>query len=387
MKLWFRKNASAAALLPPSSIDFGLLFTVVGMVIFGLIMVYSSSFIYAQEKTGDGFAFITKQLLIALLGFGALLGVCRIPYRKWAGWAFPMFGVAIVLLALVLVPGIGAKVGGAQRWLRAGPLNFQAGEFAKLAMILFTARLLDRKWDSLGRFVPGVVSPFLYVLPMLALLLFQPDFGTVVMISLTLFAMLFISGVPRRFLGGAVLFAGTIATYLALSTPYRRMRVSAFLDPWSDPTGKGFQILQSLVGLHNGSIFGAGLGNGKEKLFYLPEAHNDFIFAVIGEELGFVGIAGVALAYLIFLYRGLKIGVNCYERHGDRFGMLTAVGITLALGFQGFTNMAVVLGLVPTKGLALPFISYGGSALLMHLIAIGILLSIARGPNPQSDRA
>ncbi len=169
------------------------------------------------------------------------------------------------------------------------------------------------------------------------------------------------------------------ASFLVLSTPYRRARLMTFIDPWQDPMGKGFQVLQSMLGLHNGSFWGVGLGNGKEKLFYLPEAHNDFIFAVIGEELGFLGVAGVVIVFSYFIYRGLKIASVCYEKRNDIFGATLATGITLALGLQGFVNMGVVLGLLPTKGLTLPFISYGGSALFIDLLAIGVLLSISKG--------
>lgn len=364
-------------------IDVGLLLVVIAMVLFGLIMVYSASFIYAQERTGDGFAFIKKQVLVAVLGFIAMAGATRIPYRRWADWAVPSLATATGLLALVMVPGIGTRVGGAQRWIRMGFMNFQPGELAKFAIIVFVAWQLDRKQDRIRKFAAGVLSNFLIPLPALVLLLAQPDFGTTVMISITLFCMLFLAGVPRRYLGAALLLAAVVGAYLAFGTPYRRQRVITFMDPWQDPMGRGFQILQSFVGLHNGKFFGVGLGNGKEKLFYLPEAHNDFICAVIGEELGYIGIVAVALTYVYFIYRGLRVGWTCYQRYGDRFGLFLASGITLALGIQGFTNMAVVLGLVPTKGLTLPFISYGGSALMIDLFAIGVLLSIARGPQTE----
>jgi cell division protein FtsW len=225
-----------------------------------------------------------------------------------------------------------------------------------------------------------MLSPFFVPLPALVLLLCQPDFGTTAMIVIIIFALMFLAGVPKRYLGSVFLAGGLIGSWLVMGTPYRRNRFMTFIDPWRDPGGKGFQILQSFVGLHNGRFWGAGLGNGKEKLFYLPEAHNDFIFAVIGEELGFVGIAIVAMAFLWFMHRGLKIALDCQKKYQDRFGMLLAAGITLALGIQGFVNMAVVLGLVPTKGLTLPFISYGGSALMTDLFAVGVLLSVARGP-------
>ena len=350
--------------LPPQGIDIGLLLVVISMVAFGLLMVYSSSFIYAQERAGDGFAFIKKQLLFALLGFTALAVTVRVDYRKWAKWAYPLLGAAVLMLALIMIPGLGHSAGGANRWLRLGPLSFQPGEFAKFAVILFVAYQLDRKRDRIHKFVAGVLSHFIVPLPALILLLLQPDFGTTVMISIVIFALMFLAGVPKRYLISAVVLAGMVAAWLALGTPYRRQRLMTFMDPWQDPSGKGFQIIQSLVGLSNGGITGVGLGNGKGKLFFLPEAHNDFIFAVVGEELGFVGIATLVVAYLFLVHRGLRIAMNCQTKFQDNFGML----------------LAVVLGLVPTKGLTLPFISYGGSALLIDLAAAGILLSIARGP-------
>jgi len=366
--------------IPPQGIDWGLLLVVIIMVAFGLLMVYSSSFIFAQERTGDGFAFIKKQLIFAVLGFGALGALSRVDYRHWSKWAYPMLGIAIFLLALITIPGLGVKVGGARRWLRIAGFNFQPGEFAKFAVIFFVAYQLEKKRERLHKFTAGVLSNFLLPLPALLLLLFQPDFGTIVMITLVIFMLLFLAGVPKKYLFGALAMALIAGTWLALGTEYRRDRVMTFLDPWRDPGGKGFQILQSFIGLHNGNFLGVGLGNGREKLFFLPEAHNDFIFAVIGEELGFIGVFAVILAYVYFVHRGFRIAWECQLRYQDQFGMLLAGGITLALGLQGFVNMAVVLGLIPTKGLTLPFISYGGSALLVDLAAVGVLLSIARGP-------
>jgi len=333
----------------------------VALVLFGLIMVYSSSFIYAQEKTGDGFFFIRKQLIYAVLGFVILLGVCRIEYRKWEKWAYPVLGAAIVMLALILVPGIGTRVGGARRWIHFGSFRFQPGEFAKFAVIFFVARQLTRKQDRISTLAAGVLSPFVAPLPVMFLLLFQPDFGTIVMLTIVTFFLMFVGGVPLRYLMGTFGLASVVGGFLAFGTAYRRARLITFMNPWNDPGGKGFQILQSLIGLHNGRIWGVGLGNGKEKLLYLPEAHNDFIFSVIGEELGFVGIAAIIFAYLYFVYRGLRIAWNCQKLYQDRFGLLLATGITLALG------------------LPLPFISYGGSALLVDLFAVGVLLSVARG--------
>jgi len=355
-----------------------LLFTVLGLVVFGLIMVYSASFIYAQDRTGDGFSLIRKQVVFAFLGVLALFVGASIPPRKWLDWSYPLMGTALVLLALVLIPGVGARVGGAQRWIRVAGTNFQPGEFAKFAILFFTAGQLVKKWDRLREFVPGVLSHFLVPLPLFLLLLAQPDFGTFAMVSIVIYFMLFIAGSNLKYLGvmmmvGLSSFAGLIAF-----SPYRRARILGFLDPWGDPGGKGFQIIQSLLGLHEGGLWGVGLGNSKEKLLYLPEAHNDFIFAVIGEELGFIGVCAVLISYLFLVYRGMKIAFRAYEDGRNAHSMLLASGITLALGFQALFNLGVVLGLLPTKGLTLPLISYGGSALVVDLFAVGVLLSVAR---------
>lgn len=366
----------------PRGIDLMLLTTVAAMVLFGLLMLYSSSFIYAEERTGDGLYFVKRQVIYGLLGFASLLGACRIDYRQWSRWAYPVLAITLALLAAVLIPGIGSRVLGAQRWIRLGPVTFQPGEFAKFGVIFFVASQLDRKQEGLHRFVPGLLAPFLPALPAMLLLLAQPDFGTTVMICLVIFGLMFLAGVPMRFLASGMTLAAGAGAWLAIGTAYRRQRVRIFFDPWADPGGKGFQILQSMLGLHNGRLTGAGLGNGKEKLFYLPEAHNDFILAVIGEELGFVGIAFLVVVYVCIVYLGLRIALDCHKRRRDRFGTLLATGITLALGLQAFVNMAVVMGMVPTKGLTLPFVSYGGSALLVDLFAVGVLLSVGRVSDP-----
>ncbi len=384
LKNWLRNFNPSKQTHPSlkSSQSFGfdrvLLGLVIAMVLFGLLMVYSASFIYAQEKIGDGFAFIRKQVLYASIGFVALWVAYQIPYQWWEQWAYPVVGFAFFLLILILIPGIGIRGGGARRWLHIGHWTFQPGEFAKFAVVFFVARQLARKTHRLHRVAAGVFAQFVVPFPILILLLIQPDFGSIVIISVVIFSMMFIAGVPLRYLVTALLVAIGIGCWLILSTEYRYARFITFLNPWQDPGGKGFQILQSLIGLHNGHWFGMGLGNGKGKLFYLPEAHNDFIFSVIGEELGFIGVVIVFLAYLCFIYRGLKIAWHCQQRHQNRFGIFLAIGITLILGLQGFINCAVVLGLIPTKGLTLPFISYGGSALVIDLFSVGILLRITR---------
>ncbi len=371
--------------LASSRMDVFLFLLVTGLVLFGLLMVYSSSFIYAQEKAGDGFAFIRKQLLFAGLGFAGMGLVSRIDYRFWAKGAYPLLGVATVLLILSLIPGIGARVGGAQRWIRLQGWNFQPSELAKFAVIFYVSFQLQRKRERLHTFVAGVLSHLLVPLPALVLLLVQPDFGTTVMIVSVVFCLMFLAGVPRRYLLGSLALVAIAGAILVLGSSYRRNRMMVFMDPWRDPMGRGFQVLQSFVGLYHGRLLGVGLGNGKEKLFYLPEAHNDFIAAVIGEELGFLGILALIAAYVALVYRGFKVAWDAFRKTQDEFALYLASGITLALGLQGFVNLAVVMGLLPTKGLTLPLISYGGSALLIDLLAIGVLQSVARGPT-RSDR-
>jgi cell division protein FtsW len=367
--------------------DWILLILVVSLVFFGLIMVYSASFIYAQEKTGDGFSLIRKQVFFAFTGFLALASAYRIDYRRWEKWAYPVLGISVFLLILVMVPGIGSTAGGARRWLQLGGLHLQPAEFAKFAVIFFAARQLSKSRLESGTWPARILSLFIAPLPIMVLLLLQPDFGTTVIISWVTFSLLFLAGVPLRYFTTVLLSASMVGGWLALGTAYRRSRVLAFLDPWSDPAGKGFQILQSFVGLHQGKLFGVGLGNGKEKLFYLPEAHNDFILSVIGEELGFFGIAMITLAFLYLIYRGLRIGwISRLENEHNGFGLFLATGITLVLGLQGFVNIAVVLGLLPTKGLTLPFISYGGSALVADLFAVGILLNISRNNSQKGSK-
>jgi cell division protein FtsW len=355
-----------------------LLFTVLTMVLFGLLMVYSASFIFSEERTGDGFAFIRKQFLYACMGFAAMWVSARIPHQKWYEWAPKAILSVMVMLVLVLIPGVGARVGGAQRWINFGFFRFQPAELAKMIGVAFVARQLVRHQKDLFDFKKGVIAPVIFLLPVMALLLIQPDFGSTALLAGTTFVLMFIAGVRPLFLFGGLFGGAAAATLLIVTSPYRMARVMTFIDPWRDPAGKGFQVIQSMLGLHNGSVLGQGLGNGKEKLFFLPEAHNDFIFAVIGEELGFVGVAAVIMAYIFFIYRGLKISWNSLQQRQDRFGFYLGCGLTLILGLQAFINMGVVMGLLPTKGLTLPFISYGGSALTLNLFAVGILYSISK---------
>jgi len=355
-----------------------LLFTVLAMVLFGLLMVYSASFIFSEERTGDGYAFIRKQFVYACMGFAAMWVSSRIPHQKWYQWAPVAILSVIGMLMLVLIPGVGARVGGAQRWINFGFFRFQPAELAKMIGVTFVARQLVRHQKDLLDFKKGVIAPITFLIPVWVLLLLQPDFGSTALLAGTTFILMFVAGVRPLFLFGGLFSGMGAAALLIITSPYRMARVMTFIDPWRDPAGKGFQVIQSMLGLYNGNLLGQGLGNGKEKLFFLPEAHNDFIFAVIGEELGFVGVAAVIVAYIFFIYRGLRISWNSLHQRQDRFGFYLGCGITLILGLQAFINMAVVMGLLPTKGLTLPFISYGGSALTLNLFAVGILYSISK---------
>jgi cell division protein FtsW len=341
-------------------------------------MVYSASYIFAEERTGDGYTYIKKQILYAILGFGAFFVSSRVPHAKWYRWAPAALFTVLTMLVLVMIPGIGARAGGAQRWINLGFFRFQPAELAKLVGVMFVARQLLRHQRELHDFRKGVIAPVALLIPVMVLLLMQPDFGSTALLAGTTFILMYIAGVRPLYLFGGLFGGGGAAAALIIFSPYRMQRVMTFIDPWRDPAGKGFQVIQSMLGLHNGAIFGQGLGNGKEKLFFLPEAHNDFIFAVIGEELGFVGVAAVILAYILFIYRGLKISWNALDSRQDRFGFYLGCGISIILGLQAFINMGVVMGLLPTKGLTLPLISYGGSALTLNLFAIGILYSISK---------
>ena len=358
--------------------DLMLLVLVASMVLFGLLMVYSSSFIFAEERTGDGYLFIKKQLLYAAMGLFAFMVSSRVPHQRWYQWAPVALFTVLTMLVLVMIPGVGARAGGAQRWINLGVFRFQPAELAKLVGVMFVGRQLVRHQRDLYDFRKGVIAPIALLVPVMILLLLQPDFGSTALLAGTAFFLMYVAGVRPLFLFGGLFGGIGAATLLIITSPYRMARVMTFIDPWRDPAGKGFQVIQSMLGLHNGSLLGQGLGNGKEKLFFLPEAHNDFIFAVIGEELGFIGVAAVIVAYILFIYRGLKISWIALSQRGDRYGFYLGSGISLLLGLQAFINMGVVMGLLPTKGLTLPFISYGGSALTLNLAAIGILYSISK---------
>jgi cell division protein FtsW len=353
--------------------DLVLFLDITMLLTIGIVMVFSSSFVSAQTTYGDGFYFLKHQLLWALLGVFGMIAMMRIDYRRYQKWATPFFMVAVFMLIVVLVPGIGLKINGARRWLGVSALSFQPSEVAKLAVILFLAKYLSQNQDSIRQFSKGFVVPLLIVGLVCGFMLLEPDLGTAVTIALTVCLMIAAAGARKTYLVlipilGVVLLAGLIAI-----APYRLERFTAFLNPWADPLGSGFQTIQSLYAVGSGRLFGLGLGMGRQKFLYLPEVQTDFIFAAIGEELGFIGSVFVMGLFFVFMWRGLKIALKA----PDTFASLTAVGITMDVVIQAFIHIATVTGSMPAKGITLPFISYGGSSLTLTLLMIGILLNIS----------
>ncbi|HWP67123.1 MAG TPA: putative lipid II flippase FtsW [Candidatus Limnocylindria bacterium] len=356
------------------SADPWLVIAVTGLLGVGLVMVFNVSYFLGSSNVGDPYAFFRKHVFSIALGGVIAAVVSRLGSDTFRRLAYPLLLAALVSLTLVLVPGIGSARGGAQRWLALGPLSFQPSELAKLALVLYLAASLDRKRERLHDLRRGVL-PYCLVAGVLALLLLaEPDFGSTALVALVLLAMLFVAGArPAHLL---LLCAGGVPAlvYLMIAEPYRWARLMAFLQYDLDPLGMGFQLRQSLIAFGSGGVIGVGLGQSQQKMFFLPAAHTDFIFSVVGEELGLIGALGVLGLFAWIALRGLRIAAA----HPDRFGSLFAFGLTLLVVAQGLLNVGVVLGCLPTKGLVLPFISYGGSAMLLALAEVGALLALAR---------
>lgn len=350
-----------------------LLGAVLALTAVGAVMVYSASAVTAAQKLGDGFYLFKRQLLAAGLGIGLLALALRIGYRRLERLAYPLLAATVVLLLLVLVPGVGKVAGGARRWIDLGVLRFQPAELAKVSLVLYLARSLARKREKVRLFSIGFVPHVLVTLVLVGLCLAERDLGTGVILVLVLFAMLFAAGARVAWLVGAMIVGAPAVWHLIASTPYRRERILAFLDPWAYRDGVGFQLVESLLGIGNGGWLGQGLGQGKGKLFYLPAAPTDFIAAVIAEETGLVGMAMLLLLFTLLVARGFRAALNAAEP----FGCYLALGLSTLFGAQALVNLAVVFGLLPTKGLTLPFVSYGGSSLMTLLGAAGVLLSVS----------
>lgn len=356
------------------SIDWSMLTSIVILSALGLLMVYSSSSPYALNSYGDSAYFLKRQALFLLIGLALLFLLMRVDYRFFAKLVYPGYLLGLVLLVAVLIPGIGKEVGGARRWIDLGFMSFQPTEFAKFTLILYMAHSITKKKEKMDTFMFGFLSHVLMAGLYIILTLLEPDFGMATIMMVVLFGMLFIGGINFRYIALSAILSGGFLAWGILSEGYRMSRVMAFINPWKDPLGSGYQAVQSFVALGMGGLYGTGLGNSTQKLFFLPEAHTDFIFSILGEELGFVAVATVVLLFAWLLIRGIRVAL----RSPDLFGCYLVFGCITVIALQAATNMAVAVGLFPTKGLTLPLVSYGGTSLISTLGALGVMLSVSR---------
>ena len=354
--------------------DYALFISVLLISTFGIIMIYSASYVWAEYKFQDPFKFVKNQGIFFLLGIFFMIMISKIPFSFFKKHCKKFFLFCIVLLIAVLIPGIGTVRNGSRSWFGIGSFGIQPSEFTKLSMTLFTANYLTKHEKEMKKFKKGILPILGLTLFIFFLIMLQPDFGTGVILVMAIMGMLFVGGVPISFF----LKLGTIGVIgivgLILAAPYRLTRILSFLNPWKDPLGSGFQIIQSLYAIGPGGLFGYGFLNSRQKHFYLPEPQTDFIFSIISEEFGFMGILIVASLFLLIIYRGFTIARNSSEL----FPKYVAFGITFQIAFQAILNLMVVVGLIPVTGVTLPFLSYGGSSLLITLCGIGILLNISR---------
>jgi cell division protein FtsW len=360
--------------LKKSTPDFILIVVTLTLLAVGLIMVYSASAVWADYKFDDSFFFAKRQLLFAAVGIFAMFFIMNVEYWTWKNWAKVLIIICFVLLVLVLIPGIGVLRNGSRSWIGVGAFSIQPSEFMKLAMIAFLAKYLSENQRYITSFRKGVLPSLLLVFSAFGMIMLQPDLGTGTVMVGTCVVMIFISG--ARVMHFAWLGIAGLAGFaaLVLSAPYRIKRITSFLDPWEDPLNSGFQIIQSLYAIGPGGLFGLGLGESRQKFFYLPEPQNDFIFAILAEELGFIGGTFVLLLFSLILWRGIRIALGA----PDLFGSFLAVGIVSMIAIQVMINVGVVTGLMPVTGITLPFLSYGGSSLTLMLMAVGVLLNISR---------
>ncbi|MDR0702628.1 MAG: putative lipid II flippase FtsW [Azoarcus sp.] len=363
---------------PVNELDPALSWSAAILLVFGVVMVYSASIAIAEGRRYTGYQadyFLVRHVLFLIVGLVAGLAAFRIPMEQWQRMAPWLFLTGIALLAVTLVPHVGHEVGGARRWLRLGPLNFQASELMKLFVAIYAADYTVRKLDLMASFKKGFMPMMAAILFVGCLLLFEPDYGAFAVIAAIAFGVLFLGGVNLRVFTLLVMVALIGFVLLILVSPYRRDRIFSFMDPWADPFYTGYQLTHALMAFGRGELFGVGLGASIEKLFYLPESHTDFLLAVIAEELGFIGVLAVIALFAILVQRAFVIGREAIqlERY---FPGLVAQAIGLWIGVQAFISMGVNMGLLPTKGLTLPLMSYGGSGLLANCLALGILLRV-----------
>lgn len=356
--------------------DKTLLFAILMLVAVSVVMVYSSSSVVALTTYDDPAFFMKRQLLWAVVGLVAMAVTAGIGHRFFQNQrvVIALVVVSLALLIATLLPGIGREINGSRRWLRLGLLSFQPSELAKLTLVLYLSYFIAKKGERIRDFANGLVPAYVVTGIFLLVAIRQPDFGAAMTLAGVACILLFAGGANLLHLAGTAGAALPLVYFAVAHKAYRLRRVTAFLDPWADPHGSGHQIIQSFLAFGSGGVFGRGLGEGRQKLLFLPERHSDFIYAVIGEELGLIGALVVLGLFLIILWRGVRIALAS----GDPFSRLLALGITLLICLQGLINMAVVTGLLPTKGIALPLVSYGGSSLVITMAALGVLLSISR---------
>ncbi|RUQ90383.1 putative lipid II flippase FtsW [Legionella septentrionalis] len=360
---------------PLALYDKWLIAAVMGLIIIGLMMVASSSVMISARNYHQPFHFLIRQACYLALGFSAAIIIIRTDSSVWEKASIPLLLICLLMLLLVLIPGIGRMVNGSRRWLSLGPIGIQVSELAKVTMIFYLSGYLVRQQQMMNQSLMGFIKPMIILGIFSFLLLSEPDFGATVVIAGTAMAMLFLTGVKLRYYVGLLLLVSASFAFLAISSPYRLKRLTGFLNPWADQYNTGYQLTQSLIAFGRGGWFGEGLGDSVQKLFYLPEAHTDFLFAVLAEELGLVGILLVLTLYSILVFRGLLIGLNAYAQN-RLFAAYTAYGITFWLGLQAAINMGVNAGLLPTKGLTLPLMSYGGASMVVCICVIALLLRI-----------
>lgn len=356
------------------AMDHTLLIVTITLALVGLVMVFSASAVVAGNRFHDSGYFLKRQLAWLTFGFLLLHLASHIDYIWWKRLSIPLLGLMTVLLVMVLIPSLGVAAKGARRWLRLGPISIQPAEMVKLIAVIYLAAYLTKKENSLTIFASGLLPALIVVGVLSGLVLLEPDLGTVVVMGLVTVGLLFLGGARIPHLLTLGLCAVPVVLALVLGSSYRRQRLMTFLAPWKDASDAGFQITQSFLAFGSGGLFGVGLGEGKQKLFFLPEAHTDFVLALAGEELGLVGTGAIILLFALFVVRGFQIAARARMPFGRYLGM----GITLLIGIQALVNACVVTGLLPTKGLTLPFVSYGGSSLVISLIGVGILLNISR---------
>jgi len=357
------------------ALDTWVIGSVAALLLVGLVMVASASIGVADRSLGDPFFFFERQLLYVLLGLAAGAVAVAIPTAVWERYSMVLLGAAFVLLVVVLVPGIGHEVNGSRRWVRLGIMNFQVSELARVLLLTYVASYAVRRADELQADFKGFGRPVLVLGLAAALLLVEPDFGAATVLMATGIAVLFLAGARIRHLLVPIVLGVAAMAMLAVTSSYRMRRLTAFRNPWEDPFDSGFQLTQSLIAIGRGEWFGVGLGSSVQKLFYLPEAHTDFVFAVLAEEFGFAGVVVVLALFALLVGRALAISRNA-ARAGLKFQSLLAAAVGIWLGLQVFVNVGVNMGLLPTKGLTLPLLSYGGSSMLVTLGWLGVLLRV-----------